>query len=452
VSAPQVLIVGGGLAGASAAVTLRGAGCAVKLLEREARAGGRAAGTVRNGFRLDAAPFLVGAGERRLLDLVAAAGLAERLLPLRPLELCQPRSGGLDLAPPAGRPLEVARIGGVRLWEALRLSRLSRLERRFADLLDPEAPELAVRLDDRSVADFLRVYFGPSLLERWAEPVLGSDFLADAGEVSRVAFLLARRARGAAPLGTLRGSPAELVEALLQPEADECGVEARALTRDGDGFSVESSAGPRRADAVVLALPAPETLRLAGPLLAAAEREGLAGLRSVPAIVMHVAVARAPARKATRVRAPRVEGGPLATLAVEPGGPGSPAPADAALISLVARAGWSRAQLEADDEVIAKELIAALDRRLPRASATHRFHEIRRYPAALPHFEVGSYRRLARLRRLGAEARAQGRRLYLAGDGWLAPTLEGAAASGRRAALELCADFGLAAAAPTQAR
>jgi protoporphyrinogen oxidase len=442
VGAPQVLIVGGGLAGVSAAGALRQAGCGVRLIEREARAGGRAAGAEHEGFRLDAAPFLVSSRDQRLLALIAAADLTERMLPLRPVALAHARGGSLDPAPPAGRRLEVARIGGVRLREALRLHRLARLERRFADLLDPEAPERATRLDDRSAADFVRLYFGAGVLERWAEPILGSDLLADAAETSRVAFLLARRARGEAPPATLRGSPAAVADALLS-DADALGIEARALERSGDELVLDTTAGPRRADAVVLALPAAETLRVASPALAPAEREGLAPLRSVAAIVMHVALDRAPTRKATRVRVPRVEGLPLATVAVEPGGRDAPAPADAALVSLVATPVWSAAHLQADDTVIEKELLGALGRVLPGGSTAIRFREIRRYSSALPHFDVGRYRALARLRGLAAEQRAQGRRLYFAGDHWLAPTLEGAVASGHRAARELCADFGL---------
>jgi protoporphyrinogen/coproporphyrinogen III oxidase len=441
VSAPHVLIVGGGLAGISAATTLRRLGCRVELLERD-RPGGRAAGAAREGFRLDGAPFLVSAREQRLFDLIAGAGLAERLLPLRPVALAHARGGRLDPAPPAGRRLEVARIGGVRLCEALRLHRLARLERRFADLLEPEAPERAVRLDDRSAADFVRLYFGPSVLARWAEPILASDLLADAAEVSRVAFLLACRARGEAPLGTLRGSPAEIADALLRPE-DGLGVEARALERAGAELVLDTTAGPRRADAVVLALPAAETLRVAAPALAPAEREGLAANRTVAAMVMHVALARAPTRKATRIRVPGAEGLPLVTVAVEPGGAGAPAPAEAGLVTLVATPGWSLAHLQADDSVVEKELLGALDRVLPRASAGIRFREIRRYAHALPHFDVGRYRQLARLRDLQAEQRASGRRLYFAGDHWLAPSLDAAIASGRRAALELCADFGV---------
>jgi len=436
-------VVGGGLAGVAAAAALREAGCGVQLLEREARAGGRAAGSSRDGFRLDAAPFLVSARERRLLDLIAAAGLGERLLPLRPVILSHTRDGRIEPAPPAGRRLEVARIGGVRLREALRLHRLARLERRFADLLDPEAPERAIRLDDRSAADFARLYFGASVFARWVEPILGSDLLSDATESSRVSFLLARRARGEAPLATLRGSPAEVADALWQRDSDRLGVEVRGLECAAGEVSLDSTAGRLRADAVVLALPAAETLRVAAAALAPAEREGLAAARSAPAIVLNAALEQAPARKATRVRVPSVEGSPLATIAAEPGGAGAPAPAGAALVSLVARADWARAHLEAADAVIEKALLDAFEQVFPRAAAAIRFVEIRRYAHAVPHFGVGRYRQLARLAALQTEQRAAGRRLYFAGDHWLGPTLEAAAASGRRAAVELCADFGL---------
>jgi oxygen-dependent protoporphyrinogen oxidase len=438
---PQVSIVGGGLAGVAAAAALRRAGFGVQLVERAARAGGRAAGEEHEGFRLDAAPFLVNAREQSLLALIAEAGLAGRLLPLRPVALAHARAGRIDPAPPAGRRLEVARIGGVRLREALRLHRLGRLQRRFADLLELEAPERAVRLDDRSAADFIRLYFGPSVLARWAEPILGSDQLADAAETSRVAFLLATRARGEAPPGTLRGSPASIAEALVQPDADAFGVEARSLERAGGSLALDTSAGVRSADAVVLAVPAREAARIAAPLLAPAEREGLARFSTVPALVLHAAAERAPARKATRVRVPSAEGLPLATVAIEPGGADAPAPPGAALVTLVATPAWSRAHLEADDSVVEKELLGALERVLPGAANALRFVRIRRWASALPRFEVGRYRELARLRALQAEQRALGRRVYFAGDAWLAPTLEGAVASGRRAARELCADY-----------
>jgi monoamine oxidase len=91
--------------------------------------------------------------------------------------------------------------------------------------------------------------------------------------------------------------------------------------------------------------------------------------------------------------------------------------------------------------VVEKELLGALDRIFPGVTSAVRFSELRRYEAALPRFDVGRYRALARLRAVQADLRERGRRLYFAGDHWVAPTLEGAIASGQRAAADLCEDF-----------
>src|SRR5262245_9367057 len=440
-SAPEVVVVGGGLAGISAAAALRGAGCAVRVLEREPAAGGRTRGSEREGFRLDAAPFLVSARERRLAGLIADAGLAGRLLPLRPVTIAQARGGRVEETPPPGRPGEVARVGGVRWLEALRLRRLGRLERRFAALLEPSLPERAARLDDRSAADFVRLYFGASVWERWAEPWLASDLLAEGAEASRAAFLLARAARGEAPLATLRGSPAAIAEALWS-DGDRLDCEVLAVAREGKSYGVATrDGGTLRADAVVLALPARSTQCMASELLTPAEHDGFAAARTVPAVVLQAALERSPTRKATRIRVPSVEGTPVASMAVEPGGAGAPAPAGAALLAVVAAPEWSRAHLQAADGVVEKELLAAAERLLPGATSGLRFTALRRYPEALPRFDVGRYRALARLRAVQTDLRARGRRLYFAGDHWAAPTLEGAIASGQRAAAELSADF-----------
>jgi protoporphyrinogen oxidase len=442
-SQAQVLVVGGGLAGLAAATGLRDAGCSVRVVERAAAPGGRARGEEREGFRLDAAPYLVGAGEQRLRALIERAGLAGKLLPLRPLEVAQTRGGRIEAVPPAGRPLEVARIGGVRLRQALRLHRLARLDRRFGDQLDSERPERAGALDYRSAADFVRLYFGESIWQHWALPMLAADVLADPAEVSRVCFLLHRAARGEAPLASLRGSPATIAEALWAEE-DVLGGDVVNVAEEADGVAVHLGEGRKfSGDAVVLALPAAATLRVAHGLLAPAERDALADASTAPTIVLCLALDKSPVRKATRLRVCPGEGLPLASVAIEPGGPGSPAPEGAALLQAVATPGWTAAHLDAADTVVEKDLIGALERLYPGATEAARFSTLARHAEALPRFDVGRYRALARLRAVQADLRAGGRRLYFAGDHWVAPTLEGAIASGVRAAAELGEDLGI---------
>jgi predicted NAD/FAD-dependent oxidoreductase len=107
----------------------------------------------------------------------------------------------------------------------------------------------------------------------------------------------------------------------------------------------------------------------------------------------------------------------------------------------VARASWSAAHLDAPDDVVAKELLGVLEILHPGAGSRLLFTRLTRHREARPRFPVGRYRALARLRRVGADRRAAGRRLYLAGDALVEPTLEGAVVSGLRAADEVWADL-----------
>ena len=119
-----------------------------------------------------------------------------------------------------------ARIPGLRPHQALRLLRLPRLIRRFAEHLDPAAPERAAAHDDRSLADFARLYFGASVLDRWLGPYLASRSLGEAEDTSRVLFLLRYVAELDAHRGTLRSPLAVLWQAV----GDQLGVQCRSET------------------------------------------------------------------------------------------------------------------------------------------------------------------------------------------------------------------------------
>ncbi len=446
----RVVVVGGGVAGLATAHHLRRRGAEVVVLEAAPRFGGRAVHDEREGYRIDAGPHAVGARDRELLALVAAAGLAERALPLRPLALAGLERGALRRLPEA-TPRGLLRLPGVSWLEALRLRRLDRLSRRFADRLDPSTPERAVRLDDRSAGDFARLYLGPGLLRHWIAPWLAADALADPEQTSRVLLWLLLESRRFAPLGRLRVGLGFLPAALADPGRDRVGVAVRRLRAVRGGLRAELEVGdPVEADAVVVATPAPAARALAEPLLTTPERWFLEAARSAPSLVLAAALEHSPCRDATRVRVPAEAGLAAASVTVEPGAPGGPAPEGAALAWVQGSAGWSAAHRDAADDVVEKALLAALERLFPGAERALRFTVLRRHAAALPRFDVGRIRALDRFRRVQGDRRAAGRRLYFAGDHLVAPSLEGAAASGRRAAEEVAADLALPPAGPSE--
>jgi oxygen-dependent protoporphyrinogen oxidase len=261
-----------------------------------------------------------------------------------------------------------------------------------------------------------------------------------------VLFLLTCLRRRFAWPGTLRGGLGVLADALARGVEVRCGAPVESVApAAGRRLAVGvRGAAPAtlEADAVVLATPAAETLRVAGGMLAPAERDVLAEVRYGPALVLAAGLEAPLGPVATRILVPRAEGGPVETLLVEPGSAGCRVPEGRGLAALVARASWSAAHLDAPDDVVAKDLLGSLDRLHPGASTRCLFARLYRHRQARPRFPVGRYRALARLRGVATDRRAAGRRLYLAGDALVEPTLEGAVVSGLRAADEALADLG----------
>jgi oxygen-dependent protoporphyrinogen oxidase len=164
-------------------------------------------------------------------------------------------------------------------------------------------------------------------------------------------------------------------------------------------------------------------------------------VRYAPAVALAVALRRPLGPHAELVRFPRAEGSPLATALLEPGAGGGRAPDGRGLAVLRATGEWSASAIDLPDETVEKELLGAFDPIRPGLRSAALFSRVLRVRDALPRFDVGCYRAIARLEGLGSELRAAGRRIYLAGDYLVDPSWRGALASGQRAARAVAADL-----------
>lgn len=446
-SAAEIVVVGAGFSGLAAAQRLSAAGHRVRVLDCAPRAGGRAAVTTRAEAAFDPLAARVTTADAALLALVREAGLADELLPLRPWASAQLAAAGAGFGPVAdGEAWEIARTPGVSRLDAFRLLRLPRLARRYAPHLDGAQPERAAPLDDRSLRDFGELYFGRSAVQRWIEPWLAERAPVDEREASRAAFLLRWRAECGGEPGALREAPGLLAELLAARLGARMHCMVTAIEPRSDGglrVETETAVGTEAltADAVLLATPAAEALQLAGALLTSAERDALGAARVDPAISWSGTARPLPVSVPTRVRIPRAAGSPLAMVSFEPLAGRGPAEVGSGRVTALARASWSAARLHTPDEVLAEELSRAVARCVPGGLDFSGDGLLARFPGAWPRFDVGAYRRLARLRAVQIDRRSAGRRLYFAGDWLAAPSLEGAVASGQRAAADLLADL-----------
>jgi oxygen-dependent protoporphyrinogen oxidase len=439
----RVGVVGAGLAGLRAARALQAGGARVVVVEKLDQPGGKAALEVRDGFSLDRSLQVVSHEDTSLLAWISELGIAGELLPLRAIHQAQLHGGRIV----AGTP-------GVRPWHRLHLLRLSRLMRRYASVLDPACPERAAELDYRSVADFGRLYFGRTILERLITPRATADFLGAEDELSRVAFLLQWRQSswGTAGLGLAAAGLGRIATAAADGLDLRTGLRADQIKEQGGGVVTLECSGTSKEvadesfelDALVLAVPAREAGRIAAGLVTPAERDFFAGVRTGPLVTLSIASDRPPTGLPQLVRVPHAEHRSIEAILFEPGIPGGRAPDGAGLVTLAATQQFAERYAEETDEWVQRALLAALDPIHPALSRSLRFAKLHRDPLGIPRFEVGAYRELARFRHVQRDRRSLGRRLYFAGDYLAGPRFEDAVASGARAAVDLAADMAVA--------
>lgn len=438
--AGSVAIVGAGFAGLGAATRLARRGFAVTVLERAERPAAQVTSRERDGFAIESMPAVVGSADRALLAWIAELGLRDELLPLRPTVAAtvhRDRAHPIDPRDWRG----IARIPGVRPRAALRLVRLPRLDARYGERIDPERPERAAGLDDRSLADFGRLYFGDSVVDRWMAPLVARESLGDATDTSRVAFLHAWRRDPAARLGALRGSLGEIAERAARRVAPRFGVEVTDVESTVSGVRLATPRGVVEADAVLFATSAPDAARATARVATLAERDAFAKVRYWPSIALAIALRRPFSPHPEQVQFPAGEGSPLCSATLEPGLPGGRAPEGRGLALLRASGAWSRACFGAPDDVVEKELVEAFARVVPRIRGAALFVETLRVRDAVARFEVGRYREIADFVRVQRDLCAAGRRIYFAGDYLMGPGLDASLRSGLRAASEIEADL-----------
>ena len=104
------------------------------------------------------------------------------------------------------------------------------------------------------------------------------------------------------------------------------------------------------------------------------------------------------------------------------------------MLGLLAMPGWADTLIDADDDTVLEQTLAAAELVLPGVTGTVEWAQVNRWPSALINTHPGSWRELGEFNRIRVDT---DRRIQLAGDYFCTSSLNTASASGERAARRL---------------
>ncbi|HZV74202.1 MAG TPA: FAD-dependent oxidoreductase [Conexibacter sp.] len=425
------VVVGAGPAGLSAAWWLQRHGVRTVVLEAAAEVGGRTRSVRVHGSTLNLGAAFLASFYDQTLALCRALEL-----PLVSPRVHPTRAGAQRvMATPRGYvPYAPGSLRGFVRFSLVPARQRLRLLRELVSLARGPALHIADHHSLRSVDDvdarsWAVERFGQEVCDYFVRPAIEPFFYMRAEEVSAgVARALLRHAVHWS-IVTPRAGMGALCAALAAPLDVQRGCRVQSIRRESRAVEIHHERGCARADAVVLAVPAPDLLAIEGGTTTSRERAEVAGARFEPCIIALMGYSHPVALPAPSVTIGGA--GPHALVgatALSRGGVPGHISAGEEVVSVLAMGWRSRALLACDDDAIVAELrrdVSNLGFTLPDPA----WHLVvaREQATVIP--EPGFTRRLHRLASLPRE------RVHLAGD-WLtgSSTVEGAVRSGLAAA------------------
>ena len=433
----RVIVVGGGIAGLTAAYTLQKRGFEVVVLERNDEAGGRMRSELHGEFVVDRGAQFIASSYRNMRALVDELGLTSQVWRLRTGRGAVLRDGKFVVSDHAG--LKAILTARDLSWSSkLRLPLILNDLRRTRKMLDFYHVERAAPIDDASAADWVLRRFGREVLDYLIEPPFASTFTVLPENLSR-AFVLAtiHYMFSGFRLHAFAGGNGLLTRTLASRLRVRPGADVTRIEQSDGGATVKLVGGEELpADAVVVATPGNHVARLCATLMPD-ERRFFECVRYASSIIVFVMTSTTEADPGIYgLGIGRREGVRLYGLALENPKEGA-VPPGKTMFNCAFSEEYAAELVHRPDADVVEALHGEL-RKLPlRGLDKTEGHAVHRWPELVPQFYPGYIRSLAAFQ----QRRGRSDRLFFAGDYLLGPYTEAALTSGLRAAGDVCRRF-----------
>jgi oxygen-dependent protoporphyrinogen oxidase len=433
----SVIVVGGGIAGLTAAYTLKKDGFDVEVLEREATAGGRMRSERHGDFVVDRGAQFIASSYRNMRTLVDELGLKAQVRRLRTGRGAVLRDGKFISSDYAGLKA-ILKARDLRWSSKLRLPLLLNDLRRTRHMLDFYEIERAAPIDDASAHDWALRRFGREVLDYLIEPPFASTFTVLPENLSR-AFVLAtiHYMFSGFRLSAFEGGNGLLTQTLASRLRVRTGVDVARVAQSDAGAAVTLASGEvLNADAAIIATPGNNVARLC-ETLTTEERRFFEGVRYASSIIVFVMTSTTEADPGIYgLGIPRREGVRLYGMAMENPKEGA-VPPGKTLFNCAFSEEYAAELMARPDADVVEALHGEL-RKLPlRGLDKTEGHAVHRWPELVPQFYPGYIRSLGAFK----QRHERSDRVFFAGDYLVGPYTEAALTSGLRAAADVRARF-----------
>lgn len=431
-AAGRVIVVGGGIAGLTAAFRLQQAGVDVTVLERANRVGGRILTVDRAGYRIDAAASVLPTTYSHTIRLIGDAGLGGAVRPTCDL---------MGIARPervhhihSSRRLDLLRTRLLGGRSKLKLARmLGDMVRHRATLGHPTAEAIA-RLDTETVAAYARRVLTAEALDYFVQPLTGDFYLTPPEELSVVnLFLLLRTMIGADFINSDEGMRF-LPEGLARRVPVELSAEVTCVEQSHGGVTVtwdRSGAGEQtlHADAAIVAVPATQAPALL-PQLDEGQRGYLASVPYARSLVVTFTLTRPPEEAAMWLTVPDHTHPDVNVVILDHNKAPGRVPPGAGMITIYWHRDWANRHWELPDDRLLPKAAAAASEVFAGVESSIVDGYVWRWDPCTVARPVGGFRALADFT-AGLSPTA---RIQLAGDYFGITTVDSSVVSGERAA------------------